>query len=404
MSTSLLYHAFDIRGYRYVRTSYAEGGVEFHIEQDAKYWRCSACGGREVRPKGRVTRRFRCLPIGKRPVTIVFDVPRVFCPRCGRVRQVEVEFADPRRSYTKSFRRYVLDLSQAMTIQDVADHLGVGWDLVKEIQKSDLKHRFSRPKLKHLRQIAIDEISIAKGQRYLTVVLDLESGQVVFVGENRDSEALDPFFRRLRRSQAKVEAVAMDMSAAYALAVTTNLPQAAIVLDRFHIVKLLNEKLTQLRREAYRETSEGLHKEVLKGTRWLLLKNPENLNPDRNEKERLEEALRLNQPLATAYYLKEDLRQIWDQADQATAEKVLQDWIARADASGIRILKRFARTLAIQRHRILAWYDYPISTGPLEGTNNKIKTLKRQAYGFRDYEFFKLKILGIHESRYALVG
>ncbi|HYW79222.1 MAG TPA: transposase [Thermoguttaceae bacterium] len=112
----------------------------------------------------------------------------------------------------------------------------------------------------------------------------------------------------------------------------------------------------------------------------------------------------MNRPLATAYYLKEDLRQIWNQPDKATAEGVLKDWIARADASGIRILQRFARTLTLHRHQILAWYDYPISTGPLEGTNNKIKTLKRQAYGFRDIEFFKLKILAIHETWYALVG
>ena len=236
------------------------------------------------------------------------------------------------------------------------------------------------------------------------MVLDLESGRIVFVGENRDAKALDPFWKRLRRSRAKIEAVAMDMSAAYALAVSTHLLEATIVLDRFHVVKLLNEKLTQLRREAYREVVDGLQKDVLKGTRWLLLKNPENLDPTRNERQRLEEALELNRPLATAYYLKEDLRQIWSQPDKTTAEGVLKDWIARAEASGIRILQRFARTLAIHRHRILAWYEHPISTGPLEGTNNKIKTLKRQAYGFRDHEFFKLKILAIHETRYALVG
>ena len=317
---------------------------------------------------------------------------------------MKVPFADTRRSYTKAFERYALDLSRRMTIRDVAEHLGVGWDMIKDIQQRDLKRRFSRPKLGKLRKIAIDEISVAKGQRYLTVVLDLQSGRIVFVGENRDAKTLDPFWKRLRRSRCQVEAVAMDMSAAYALAVSTHLPQATIVLDRFHVVKLLNEKLTQLRREAYREVADRLQKKVLKGTRWLLLKNPENLDPTRHEKQRLEEALELNRPLATAYYLKEDLRQIWSQPDQTTAEGVLRDWIARAEASGIRILQRFARTLAVHRSQILAWYDHPISTGPLEGTNNKIKTLKRRAYGFRDQEFFKLKILAIHETRYALVG
>ena len=147
-----------------------------------------------------------------------------------------------------------------------------------------------------------------------------------------------------------------------------------------------------------------MQKEVLKGIRWLLLKNPENLNDKRNERERLEEALHLNQPLACAYYLKEDLRQIWNQPDKATAEVVLHDWLRRADASGIRIVKKFAQTLATYRAGILAYYDYRISTGPLEATNNKIKTLQRQAYGFRDHVFFTLKIYALHLSTYALVG
>jgi transposase len=116
------------------------------------------------------------------------------------------------------------------------------------------------------------------------------------------------------------------------------------------------------------------------------------------------QALRLNQPLAIAYYLKEDLRQIWSQPDKPTARRVLLDWLARARASGIRMLVQFADTLEQHQEGILNYYDYPISTGPLEGLNNKIQLLKRQAYGFRDYEFFKLKILGLHETKRALVG
>ncbi len=185
------------------------------------------------------------------------------------------------------------------------------------------------------------------------------------------------------------------MSQAYIQAVTTNLPKAVLVFDHFHVIKLFNEKLTDLRRELYREISDLLHKEVLKGIRWLLLKNPENLDEKRNERARLDEALRLNQPLACAYYLKEDLRQIWNQHDKATAQAVLEDRICRAEASGVRILKKFAKTVASYRSGILAYYDYRISTGPLEATNNKIKTLQRQAYGFRDPVFFTLKIYAI---------
>lgn len=140
------------------------------------------------------------------------------------------------------------------------------------------------------------------------------------------------------------------------------------------------------------------------GTRWLLLKNPENLDCSRQEHQRLAAALQLNEPLALAYYLKEDLRQIWLQKGKAIAAAILQDWVDRATAPGISMLIKFAKPLALYRRGILDYYDYPISTGPLEGTNNKIKTMKRQAYGFRDQESFKLKIMALHETKYALVG
>jgi transposase len=404
MSTSLLYHAFGIRGYRYARTDYQGGQTIFTIRQEPETCRCSGCGSARVHSRGRVERRFRTLSIGSRATFVALPIPRVECQDCGMVRQVKVPFADPRRSYTASFERYALELGRRMTIRDVARHLGVSWDVIKDIQKRDLSRRYAKPKLKHLRHIAIDEIAVAKGHRYLTVVMDLESGAVVFVGDGKAAKALTPFWKRLRGSKARIEAVAMDMSKAYREAVSTHLPKATIVFDRFHVVKLFNEKLTGLRRELHREATDVLHKQVLKGTRWLLLKNPENLDETRDEKRRLEEALALNKPLALAYYMKEDLRRFWEQPGKRFATAWLTDWIRRAEASGIKMLQAMAKTLAAHRSGLLAYYDYPISTGPLEGTNNKIKTMKRQAYGFRDREFFKLKILAIHETKYALVG
>jgi transposase len=135
-----------------------------------------------------------------------------------------------------------------------------------------------------------------------------------------------------------------------------------------------------------------------------LLKNPENLDAKRDEKRRLEEALALNKPLATAYYMKEDLRRFWEQPGKRFATSFLDGWIRRVEASGIKVLQQMGKTLAAHRSGLLAYYDAMITSGPMEGTNNKIKTRKRQAYGFRDHEFFKLKILAIHETKYALVG
>jgi len=404
MSTSLLYHAFGIRGYHYVKTEYVKGGVVFTIERNSDTCRCVVCGSENVWRQGSVTRLFRALPIGHRPVTLRAQIPRMLCRDCGKIRQAAIGFAQPRRTYTKSFERYVLELSRHMTIKDVAEHLGVSWDVVKDIQKRYLHKKFSKPKLKHLKQIAIDEISTGKGHRYVTIVLDLESGAVVHVGEGKGGDSLVPFWKRLRASGAKVEAVATDMSPAYIDAVTTHLSHATLVFDRFHVMKLYNDKLSDLRRDLYRELADTMQKDVLKGVRWLLLKRPENLDASRREPERLREALRLNEPLAIAYYLKEQLNEFWEQDDQETAQALLMDWIVYAESTGIRMLKQFAKTLRFHAFGLLAWYDYPISTGPLEGTNNKIKTMKRQAYGFRDPKFLKLKILGIHETKYALVG
>jgi transposase len=404
MSTSLLYHAFGVRGYRHEKTEYKKGEVVFTISQPRERLRCAACGSDDVIGRGKCVRRFRLPPVGGKPVWAVLGVPRVECRECGLVRQVKIGFADRRVSYSRSFERYALELSRDMTIKDVADHLNISWDVIKDIQKRQLHKMFAKPKLKHLKRIAIDEISTGKGHRYVTIVLDLESGAVVHVGQGKGGDALLPFWRRLRASGAKIEAVATDMSPAYIDAVMTHLPKAALVFDRFHVIKLYNDKLSDLRRDLHRQLADTMHKNLLKGVRWLLLKRPENLDPSRKEPKRLQEALRLNKPLATAYYLKEELNEIWEQEDEQAAQTLMLEWIAYAESSGIAMLKTFAKTLRLHAHGILAWYDHPISTGPLEGTNNKIKTMKRQAYGFRDPEFLKLKILGIHQTKYALVG
>jgi len=404
MSTSLLYHGFGIRGHHYVSSKFHGSAIHFWLEQDRFSLRCPECGSYHVKRQGKVMRSFRTVPIGLKPVWLHLAVQRVRCLLCNVLRQVHLGFASSRRSYTRSFERYALELSRHMTIEDAACHLGVSWDVIKDIQKRSLKRRFAQPKLHQLKQIAIDEISIGKGHRYLTIVLDLQSGAVVFVGDGKGGEALEPFWQRLRWQRVRIEAVATDLSPAYLSAVFHHLPEAVHVFDHFHIIKLYNEGLSDLRRKLYHEATDLMQKQVIKGSRWLLLKNPENLNQERSEAERLEQALRLNKPLALAYYLKEDLRRLWEQPSKAAASAFLMDWIARAETSGIPFLHKFSKTLALHRRGILAYYDYPISTSPLEGTNNKSKTMKRQAYGFRDLEFFKLKILALHETRYALVG
>ncbi len=404
MPADLLYTAIGMKSYLPVFSSDRSGILNLVMDVPESSVRCPGCKSKDVVRRGTVDRKVHAPPIGLRSTVLSIKTPRVQCEACGSVRTIHLPKVVPSKNHTKSFARLALDLRKVMTIADVALYLGVSETMVRGIDKTSLSRRFGKPKLGHLKYLAIDEISVQKGHKYLTIVMDLISGAVVFVGDGKGEKSLKPFWKRLRGSRAKIKAVATDMSSAYYKAVQENLPKASHVFDRFHIVKLMNDKLADLRRELHREASDGPEKLVLKGTRWLLLKNPENLDDTRNESQRLEDALRLNQSLAIGYYLKEDLRQIWEQSGKRVAGKFLDDWYARARASGTKQLITMAKTLTQHRAGILAWYDHTITTGPLEGLNNKIKTLKRQAYGFRDLVYFKLKIYALHLSKFELIG
>jgi transposase len=405
MSDDLLYPMWGIRGYRVVEFEMVDEVTALvSLEALPSELRCSACRSRDVVRKGKKLRLFKGTPVGGRRVYFEVAIPRVRCNACGLIRQIRINFAVGECRYTRQFERYALEVARLTTTQMAAQHLDISWDTMRDIEARNLRRKYAKPKLRHLKHLAIDEIHLGKRLGFLTVVLDLDSGAIVFVGRGKQAESLTPFWKRLRASRAKIEAVAADMAPAYALAVRKHLPHAVLVNDRFHVIKLYNEMLTELRRELYREADSLLHKEVLKGIRWLLLKRLDNLDDSRREPERLLRALQLNESLATAYYLKDDLNQFWEQSDKRTAERFLDDWIADANASGIRLLVKFAKTLASRRQSLLAWYDYPISTGPLEATNNKIRLLHRQAFGYRDPIFFQLKLFELHTTRYALIG
>jgi transposase len=404
MSSTLLYRAFGFRQYRCERTTTRDGVLTLHLVQDPEHDRCSYCQSPDVIRHGAEDRTVRTVPIGGRPVELRLPVPRLGCRTCGRVRQAAIRFARPFRRFSRALERYALSLLSHMTIRAVADHLRVGWDGIKALFKRHLQTRFAQPKLKKLNRLAVDEISVGHGHRYLTVVLDLVSGAVVFVGEGKGADALIPFWKRLKAAHARIEAIATDMSPAYIAAVREHLPNALHVFDHFHVVKLFNDRLSDFRRDLQREAEGPLGKTVLKGTRWLILKNPENLDAAKGERARLEEALRINQPLATAYYMKEEFRHFWGQPSLADATRFLDDWCRRAEASTLSVLTKMAGTFRMHRTGLLNYHRCPISTGPLEGVNNKIKTLQRQAYGYRDQEFFRLRIYSIHLAKYELLG
>lgn len=288
-----------------------------------------------------------------------------------------------------------------MTLSDVAELTLLSWDTVKNIVKAALVKDYGKPVLKGVRYLGIDEIHLGKTHRFYTIVIDLEDGRILWAKPGRGKAALRGFWRRLRLAKARIKAVAIDMSGAYWSAVLEHLPGVALVFDKFHLLKLMNERLDDLRREMVRE-AEGPLKMKIKGTRFLLLRNPENLADDQIPK--LDEALRLNEPLLLAWYLKEELRELWHQTSHEQMKAFLENWCDKATQTGIGQMHKMAKTLRTHLSGILAYADHPITSAKLEGINNKIKTLTKRSYGFHDQNFFILKLLSLHHSKYKLLG
>lgn len=402
MKTSFMYHCLGIREQECTRVRYEGGTTIFEIRTREDKFYCPKCGSRHVIKSGSTVRRFRSVPIGSRPVILEMTVQRLECKDCGAVQQEHVHFARGKQRYTYKFKRFALDLCKIGTILDVSKLLRVSWDTVKDILKSELSRRYGRPDLKNLRYIGIDEFSVARGQVYMTIVVDLETGRIVHVGEGKGADSLDGLWPKLRRAGCSIEAVSTDLSEAFISAVREHLPDAVQVYDHFHVVKLMNDKLDKVRRDTYNQESDENRRRLIKGQRWLLLANGDSLSAPAEA--RLSKALDINRPLATAYYLKESLRRVWWQDDKQDAARVLDDWIGQARDSGLKPLMTAADTFQRHRDGILAWYDYRINNGKLEGINNKIKTMKRKAYGYRDMPFFKLKLLSLHDSTYPFSG
>jgi transposase len=288
-----------------------------------------------------------------------------------------------------------------MTLSDVAEVTLLSWDTVKAITKTHLARDYGKPALRGVRYLGIDEIHLGSKKRYFTIVIDLEDGRILWAKPGRGGAALRGFWPRLRRAKTKIQAVATDMSAAYWSAVLDHLPDAALVFDKFHVIKLMNERLDDLRRQMVRE-AEGPFKLRIKGTRFLLLRNPENLSEEQIPK--LDRALKLNEPLLLGWYLKEELRELWSQPSRRQMEAFLKDWGQKADQTTIGQMMKMAKTLRTHATGILAYARHPITSGKLEGINNKIKTLTKRSYGFHDENFFILRLLSLHHSKYKLLG
>lgn len=281
-----------------------------------------------------------------------------------------------------------------MTISAVALLTGLSWDTVKEIEKSNLKRKFKHISLKGVNIIGIDEVYMGSKMGYLTIVRDLESGRVLYIGNGKGSEALKPFNRRIKRRSKKIKAVVMDMANSYSKWARENLPDSDIVYDHFHVIKSMNDKLDKERRKTMNELALD-QKNELKGFRFHLMRNQEDLRP-----KAAQDLKRLRfefQTLGTVSYMKEYLRNIYKMAtDSKLAKMAFLLWCEKAEATKIRRLKTMAKTIRSKMEGIVNfWKHDKITNASQEGFNNKIGWLTRQAYGYRDREYLTLKIFDL---------
>jgi transposase len=354
---------------------------------------CSGCGAAVEQVHDRAERCVRDLPVLDADTWLRVPRCRVMCPRCGPKLE-QLDWLERYGRVTRRLAENVARLCAVLPIKHVAAFYGLGWDAVKAIDQEALTARLGPVDLSGVRVIAMDEFAIHKGHRYATVVVEPARRRVLWVGRGRSREEIRPFFALLGEHGCRqLEAVGMDMNTAYELEVQLHCPQAAVIYDLFHVVaKFGREVIDRVRvDEANRLRQDKPARQVVKSARWLLLRNRENLRTS-EERVRLRDLLRANRALLTVYVLKDDLKHLWDYRSVGWARRFWQGWYRRAMRSRIEPLRRFARRLRGYLPGILAHCRWPLHTSLLEGINNKIKVIKRMAYGFRDDAYFFLKI------------
>ena len=354
---------------------------------------CSGCGA-AVRELHELTyRRVRDLPILDARTWLVVPRRRVRCPSCGPKLE-HLSWLAPHARVTGRLAESVARLCAVLPIKQVAAFFGLGWDAVKAIDKQHLTERLGPVDLSGVVAIAMDEFAIQKGHRYATVIVEPERKRVLWVGRGRSRAAVRPFFKLLGEAGCRaLKAVAMDMNAAYEQEVRHHCPHAEVVYDLFHVVaKYGREVIDRVRvDEANRVKHDKKARRVVKGARWLLLRNRDTIKRD-EDRVRLDELLAANQALMTVYVLRDDLKELWRLRQPHAVQEAWSAWFSRAMESGIQPLIAFATKLQPYLKGIIAHARWPLHTSLLEGINNKIKVIKRMAYGFRDDHYFFLKI------------
>jgi transposase len=342
----------------------------------------------------RKVRRVRDLSCGDTRIFLELEVRRIDCRRCGKVKRERLDFLADNPLYSKRFAYYVGRRCRSATIKDVAAELRLDWHTVKTLDQQYMEAKLKRAGTPSPRVIGIDEIAIRKGHTYRIVVSDLLRGRPIwFGGKDRSEASMSEFYTWLgKKKSARIRLAVMDMWKPFRLATAAHASQAAILFDKFHVMRHLGEALDHVRKSEYGRLA-GRDRRYIKGQKYTLLSRKENLTLD--GKKALKTLLSANKRLNTAYVLKESFGQLWSYERAGWARRFFENWRGSLKWQRLKPYEKFAAM--IDRHwGGIAAYCEPenkVSLGFVEGLNNKIRVIQRRAYGLRNEEYLRLKIL-----------
>lgn len=354
---------------------------------------CGRCGQRCALVHERRRRRIRERDWFDRRVWLNVPIRRLDCHHCGARVTERISWLAGHARITRRVWAWVEALAQLLPISHVAHLTGLHWHTIKQIDRLRLEAKHGSFEERGVRRLVMDEFALHKGHRYATVVMDAETMRVLWVGEGNSREAIRPFFELLGEEGCqRIEAVAMDMNTAFDLEVRQHCAGAEVVYDLFHVVARFGREVVDRVRV---DQANALHdqpaaRQVIKRSRWLLLRNRNNL--DETQGIKLDELLAANAPLAKVYLLKTALKEVWFAPSVPEGARRWRNWYRMALESGLAPAILFAKRLKKYLRGILASARFPMNTSILEGVNNRIKVIKRMAYGFRDSAYFFLKI------------
>ena len=388
--TSIIRELYPFKGFRISQSFLTEKELRISLEKTRKTGVCPSCGKRCRKIEEEQERTIRDTDILYRKSFITFKQYKVSCS-CG-YRGIEyLDFVDKYSFITKRFEGDIAMLCEKMSLTDVAELYQINWKTAKNIDKKALRKLIVPLSEMNPESIGIDEVAYEKGHNYLTIVRDLSLNKVIWIGIGRKEETLDGFFRELGQGKSrKIKVAVLDMWDPYLASLSKNIPQAEIIFDRFHISTKVNDALDSIRKSEFRKADKQ-ERRNMKRKRFIILSRKKNLNEE--GKETIENLKTINEQLYVAYLLKEQVLDIFDEKNVFVALRRFNKWFSNVEKSGITAYQAVVKTLKHYMYGILNYFWHRVTNAASEAINNKINIVKRRAYGFRDLEYFMLKIL-----------